>query len=114
MEIKFRAWIEEYNYFAIQGAPDLETLQSFIYHWGDRKLEQFSGMPDKNNKEICQNDKVKYLNYICVVVWKYGSLVLDILEGDKKGFFYLSDMGNRHLEIIGSTHDQLKLFKNDN
>ena len=30
---KFRAWYEKEKYMAIQGTPDLETLQSFMFHF---------------------------------------------------------------------------------
>ena len=33
----FRAWISSQNYMAIQGTPDLETLQSFMFHYGNEE-----------------------------------------------------------------------------
>jgi hypothetical protein len=47
-EIKFRAWDESQNYMAYQGTPDLETIQSFMHHFGDKLLMQFTGIKDKN------------------------------------------------------------------
>ena len=31
----FRAWVESQKFMAIQGTPDLETLQSFMFHYAD-------------------------------------------------------------------------------
>jgi len=55
-DIKFRAWDKELGKMFYQGTPDLETLYSFIFHWGDRELTQFTGLLDKNGKDIYEGD----------------------------------------------------------
>jgi uncharacterized phage protein (TIGR01671 family) len=57
---KFRAWVND-SYMAIQGTPDLETLQSFMFHYGNEKLLMLStGMLDVKGIEIFEGDIIKF------------------------------------------------------
>jgi uncharacterized phage protein (TIGR01671 family) len=62
-EIKFRAWDNSQNYMAYQGTPDLETIESFIFHFGDKELMQFIGLNDMNGKEIYEGDIICHNEY---------------------------------------------------
>jgi len=59
-EIKFRAWDQSQKYMAYQGTPDLETLQSFMHHFGDKELMQATGLFDKKGKEFFELDIATY------------------------------------------------------
>lgn len=61
--IKFRAWDEHQKYMTYQGKPDLETIQSFMFHFGDKSLMQFIGLKDRNNQEIYENDIINFETY---------------------------------------------------
>ncbi len=85
--IKFRAWYDLREIMVYQGDEDLETLQSFMLHYGDCELMQSTNILDKNGKEIFERDYLKYSNkyskaYIHKVTRAQGGLVINVLSED--------------------------------
>ena len=85
--IKFRAWSEKFKEFSVQGEPDLETLQSFMFHYGDSKhLMVSTGLVDKNNNIIYESDVLGGIFENCIVIYcdKCKSFQLAIIDEDIK------------------------------
>ena len=58
-ELQFRAWDKSQKYMAYQGHPDLETLSSFMFHFGEDIVMQAIGIQDKDTNEVYEGDILK-------------------------------------------------------
>lgn len=129
-EIKFRAWDESQKYMAYQGTTDLETLQSFIHHFGDKQLMQFTGLKDMNGKEIFEGDIVCDNEY-CTFFWRgvikfshgvFGaewissarSLSMYGSWGQKHNLRKLDDDIIENMVVVGNIHENPELLSEEN
>lgn len=108
--IKFRAWDEGQKYMAYQGAPDIETLQSFMFHFGDKELMQYTGLNDKNGKEIYEGDIFRD------DAW---TVIRAVIEFEQGTFGWWSDGGEefielrecKNIEVVGNIYENPELLK---
>ena len=102
--IKFRAWYSLREIMVYQGTPDIETLGSFMHHYGDADLMQSTNIFDKNGKEIFESDYLKYGNYILKVIRVKGGFWLHgILSGSCASKRTQTFM--RKCEVIGNVYE---------
>lgn len=115
-EIKFRAWDKSCNKMRGEnGIKDCFSLRSDGVYNDDYILMQFTGIIDKNEKEVYEGDIVIHDSEKIVV--SYGIQSVDAFEG--AGFnlwsFYGEKLGGFRLqseiEIIGNIFENPELLK---
>ena len=116
-EIEFRTFQNGTMFY--QGDPDLETLQSFIFHYGDCELMQYTGLKDKNGKKIFEGDilnidKSQYPDdddCYKMICFDLGVFIGKSVK--KEHYFNLDDL-LRDIDyiVIGNIHENQELLKN--
>ena len=116
-EIKFRAWlypykrmIYEFNLLQKQGGFHL-WLPGEEYLPGSFELMEYTGLHDKNDKEIYEGDILRF------DLSEMGYIELGFIEFIDSGFWMKSPNGQIHLptqerrEVIGNIHENPELLK---
>jgi uncharacterized phage protein (TIGR01671 family) len=109
--IKFRTWIESEKYMAYQGESDLETLQSFIFHYGDEKLMQFTGLKDIYGKEIYEGDIVSFKRSVGNWTGKFITTIHEVVFTDVINAYVLKN-GNHYIKLRKHDRYEYKILGN--
>ena len=123
-EIKFRAWDNENKYMvtskqgvftALRNSMNIVRQDDGYYNDGDLlkpnkekyTLMQFTGMFDKNGKEIYEGDIVKYENMTGKIMFLNGSFIMSNFEETEEW-----ELGviNAEIEVIGNEYDNPELL----
>ena len=108
-EIKFRAWDGNrfIKYEELKNYPFKNIIDKLGY-----TMEQYTGLKDKNGKDIYEHDYCKNPDgTIIFIVWKdfgFKAISIEIVDG-KKLRIPLGNLGNyliSNCEIIGNIHEQ--------
>ena len=128
-EIKFRAWnltdkcwdIPKTDYSIKIGAKDLFNRDKEIirFNRGDIALMQFTGLLDKNGKEIYEGDKIKgvrdgnidYPKVIATVYFDNGAFRENWFSRDLGNYTNQSYGYGNTLEVIGNIYENGELLK---
>ena len=127
-EIKFRAWLKEdkkmvnvetmdFTDKSIQYLKRSEIINAYILRresFDDVELMQYTGLKDKNGKEIYKGDIVVLNNIendnMCIVRYEHSSYRLEgwSLRED------LSNVEDRFLEVVGNIYENKNLLEENN
>lgn len=110
--IKFRAWDAESmskNYATIQ---EIYSKQSMSRDPNKLVWLQFTGLTDKNGKEIYEGDIIKYYNIIAQIKYHDKLTAFVIYTKKDNNTFLLCDAENVYsLEVIGNIFENPELIK---
>lgn len=128
-ELKFRAWDKSQKYMAYQGHPDLETLSSFMFHFGEDIIMQSTGLKDKNGVEIFESDllidrypvdeedlSLGYNESFLPVVWCDKQLMWCVdasFAKDGSYLYSLVEYFDEFLEVKGNIYENPEILKAD-
>lgn len=111
--IKFRAWSEEFR--TMSEAIDLlpkegqKTQQTWVY--SETQIMQFTGLLDKNGKEIYEGDVVKDSVGTMQVFFDDGQFLMQGKVAKQRGFYgWKAITARNHVEIIGNIYENSDLL----
>jgi uncharacterized phage protein (TIGR01671 family) len=127
-EIRFRAWNKENNQMELVDFLGENTLHIKNSEWENREdfeLMQYTGLKDKNDKEIYEGDIVKYtdgelirrtgqITFDC-----YGFMMEEILKPNSREMPQIDFLGNIDdfeefvFEVIGNIYQNPEILENN-
>ncbi len=127
-EIKFRAWdkenkemleVQELDYEdSYNGQPMVRTtMYNDYFDTEDMILMQYTGLKDKNGKEIYEGDIVELkaengcCNMLGKIIYDNYDLAFELIdeEGNQEALWY----AEQELEVIGNIYDNPELLKGE-
>ena len=127
-EIKFRAWdtrvaagkpLKEMAYFELTGLDGDYIISSGTYLDGDYKLMQYTGLKDKNGKEIYEGDLIQDCKgQVLQIAWAYCYARYMASTNGEWCVFYLNEpmipeQDTENMEVVGNIYENPELLKEE-
>ena len=107
--IKFRVWNRDRNCWVKNLTYCIDDFSTTQKEW--HIVEQFTGLHDRNGKEIYEGDKVKRNGIVYEVVW-YKS-AWHLMNEDEKAIWHQAVCNGANpikVEVIGNIHENPELL----
>lgn len=122
-EIKFRAWDEEDERMYCDDKV-IVTFRGFLeevyvrhgntlFELIDYKLMQYTGLKDRNGKEIYEGDILDYGYGKFEVIWHKGAFKIRKVSFENGNLHYLTNCYFDELMIIGNIYENSELLKTE-
>lgn len=109
-ELKFRVWdnlFKEFKAFDNYFCKAKDGILSVCTNSDDVTVEQYTGLKDKNGKEICEGDIVRCGAYSGKpIVFEEGRYWL----GEEPDDLFASSVHFSNIEVIGNVHENPELL----
>lgn len=123
-EIKFRVYISKYK---ILDTPDIINFNtqevkydSDYYSLDDIELMQYTGIKDKNGKEIYEGDivliRIDKTNILhkTIVKFKHGAFIADIIGDNDYIYLFHFGFNKDDFEVVGNIYENPELLEGKN
>lgn len=117
-EIKFRAWSNDHNrycdFVSLVSPNEKSRWIGWIKSSGvyltavDIALEQYTGLKDKNGKEIYEGDIVKLYDNNYITIWRETDFAY--IFSSKRQHYWLSKSKSEECTVVGNIHENPELL----
>ena len=120
-EIKFRAWLKEHKSMIDVMEIDIDNQTIFYYWFGDHDghfenfnkidLMEYTGLKDKNNKEIYEGDIVIHHNKMHKIIFNAEEARFVLRDDEFELEIPFTNNNNKRMEVVGNIYENSELIK---
>lgn len=109
-EIKFKAWDKEFKQFSDMA---LNYKIADINYYTDYEWMQYTGLKDKNGKEIYEGDILEFSgNVVALGIVKYNENFATFQACNGNSGWLFGNESGTNIEILGNIYENPELVKN--